>query len=210
MTIEYVVFRAADYETPLWAFPNLSSGRYNLAGQEPPTQYFSLHPMTPWAELLRWLDLRDADDARGFRCPIWTVRVTLEEEPIAVNFETSAGFGVESAELVADDHSICRRLAKALFDSGVRALVAPSAALPGTSNLMVLEPAVVVDYHASPFDSQDFPTALVARDGRCPEGLWDAVHFRGSGARHEALEAHEEGLDFAFMQPAVDSASLRS
>ena len=50
--MEVVTFRLANYETPLWSVENFSAGRYNDADSGY-TQYLSLHPLTPWAELLR-------------------------------------------------------------------------------------------------------------------------------------------------------------
>jgi hypothetical protein len=71
-----VTFRLAAYETPLWATPNFSGGRYNGAG-DGCTQYLSLHPMTPWAELLRNEDRRDRDRALLLRTPLWEVSAAL-------------------------------------------------------------------------------------------------------------------------------------
>ena len=62
--MQVVAFRLANYETPLWAVENFSAGRYNAAGSGF-TQYLSLHPLTPWAELLRNEDRRTRDRARS-------------------------------------------------------------------------------------------------------------------------------------------------
>lgn len=205
MSPAVIAFRAADYETPLWAFPNLSSGRYNVGGRPPATQYLSLHPMTPWAELLRNLDLRDGGAASELRVAIWVIRLELEDVPVEITFDNVARYSLAPEDLVSDDRAACQRLARALDDLGVGAFTAPSAALPGATNLVVLHPAIVIDFDAKPIDPAfEWPTALVSRDGRSPEGLWDAVHHRGAGTRHPALVAWETGESFRFEQPAVE------
>lgn len=210
MSYEATVFRAVDFETPLWAFPNLSDGRYNLANTEPATQYLSLHPMTPWAELLRNLNRRTPEQALAMRVPIWAVRLRMAEEPTAIGFANVDAYSSEPEALVADDQSACRALAATLYGLGLRSFFAPSAALPGTANLVVLEPAVVVDFHAEPLSADDWPTAMAAQDGRCPEGLWNHVHYRGAGVPHPAFEAWRNGDEFEFEQPFVDRTTLRA
>lgn len=207
MSYEAVVYRACGHETPLWAFPNTSAGRYNAAGSLP-TQYLSEHPMTPWAELLRNLDYRTADEARAMRVEVWALRVLLAESPDQIDFDTAGDFGLDAEDLVSDDHRPCRTAAAALHADGVHSFIAPSAALPGTANLVVLEPAVVIDYHAAPIDAEDWPTALLAQNGRCPEDIWDHVHYRAAAAEHAALAAWRAGDEFTFTQPEVTGATL--
>lgn len=207
MSYELVAYRACGHETPLWAFPNLSDGRYNRAGRLP-TQYLSLHPMTPWAELLRNLDHRTANQARTMRVEIWGVRISLIDDPAEISFDTAGSHGVDAEDLVSDDYEQCQALAEQLHANGAHSFIAPSAALPGTSNLVVLEPAVVTDYHSEPIDPEDWPTALLAQNGRCPENLWDHVHYKASPAEHEALTAWRTGDEFTFMQPGVTAATL--
>jgi RES domain-containing protein len=207
LSFELVAYRACGYETPLWAFPNISDGRYNRAGTRP-TQYLSLHPMTPWAELLRNLDHRTAGRAPALRAEIWAVRIILAEDPAEISFDTAGSYGVDAEDLISDDYEQCQSLAELLHANGVHSFIAPSAALPGTSNLVVLEPVVVTDYHFEPIDPEDWPTALLAQDGRCPENLWDHIHYKASPAEHEALVAWRAGDEFTFMQPSVTAATL--
>lgn len=207
MSFELVAYRACGHETPLWAFPNTSDGRYNLAGRVP-TQYLSLHPMTPWAELLRNLDHRTAEKARGVRVEIWGVRISLADDPAEISFGTAGTYGVSADDLVSDDYEQCQSLAERLHAGGVHSFIAPSAALAGTSNLVVLEPAVVTGYHFEPIDPEDWPTALLAQNGRCPENLWDHVHYKALPSEHEALVAWRTGDGFTFMQPSVTATTL--
>jgi hypothetical protein len=205
--LELIAFRLANYETPLWSVENFAAGRYN----EPDagfTQYLSLHPLTPWAELLRNEDRRTRERALLMRYPLWAIRVQLEEAPVEVTFENAGDFGLTAEDLVADDHGPCRALAHAFRERGPTAFLAPSAALPGTTNLVVLEPRVLASWNQIPLDEVDWPGSLAAQDGRCPEGLWDLVHYRGTGSRHPALEAWRDGDELAFEEPEVSTASL--
>jgi hypothetical protein len=205
--LELIAFRLANYETPLWSVENFSAGRYNDpdAGF---TQYLSLHPLTPWAELLRNEDRRTRGRALLMRYPLWAVRVPLDDPPFELTFDNAGDFGLAPEDLVADDHRPCRALAQAFRDAGPTAFLAPSAALPGTTNFVVLEPRVLATWNQTPIDDIDWPGSLTSQDGRCPDGLWDLVRYRGTGTTHAALEAWRSGEDFMFDEPEVSTASL--
>ena len=205
--MEVVAFRLANYETPLWSVENFAAGRYNAAGSGF-TQYLSLHPLTPWAELLRNEDRRTGDRAVLMRYPLWAIRVQLAEAPFDLTFTNAADFGLDPGDLVADEYGPCRAVAETFRASGPRAFTAPSAALAGTTNLVVLEPRVLVSYNQVPFDEIDWPGSMTSQDGRCPDGLWECVHYRASATRHAGLEAWERGEAFAFQEPEVSAAGL--
>jgi hypothetical protein len=205
--LELVAFRLANYETPLWSVPNFAAGRYN----EPDagfTQYLSLHPLTPWAELLRNEDRRTRVQAVLMRYPLWALRLRFDDPPPELTFDNARDFGLTAEDLVADDHTPCRTLARTFRASGPYAFIAPSAALPGTKNLVVLEPHVLVPRNQIPIDEIDWPGSLASQDGRCPEGLWDLVHYRAMQTKHAALEASEHGTDMVFEEPPITTASL--
>ena len=205
--MKLVAFRLANYETPLWAVENFSAGRYNAADSGF-TQYLSLHPLTPWAELLRNEDRRTRDRAILMRYPLWAIRTQIEDDPFHLTFDNAGDFGLDPWDLVDDDHGPCRALAEAFRSGGPTAFTAPSAALPGTTNLIVLEPRVLGSWNQVPLDDIDWPGSMTSQDGRCPEGLWDQVHFRSSGTKHSALEAWEQGDTFEYEEPDVSSAML--
>jgi hypothetical protein len=170
------------------------------------TQYLSLHPMTPWAELLRADDRRTRERALLLRLPIWVIKVRLDEKPLDLAFDNAAGFGLAPEDLVADDYAPCQDFAEEQRSSkdGVRAFLAPSAALPGTRNVVVLDPAVVTAYSAEPLGPEDLPTAMVAQDGRCPDGLWTLVHHRDASTAHAGFAAWRDGEPpLVFEEPAV-------
>jgi hypothetical protein len=209
MPFELVTFRLANFETPLWAMPNLSDGRYNRAGQATgATQYLSLHPMTPWAEILRYEDRRTRDRALLMRYPLWAVRVILEDAPLELTFDSAPDYGLDSEDLVADVHGPCQGLADQFRRGGVNAFIAPSAALPGTRNLVILGERVVIGFEHVPLDDIDLPVAMAAQGGRCPEGLWELTHYRATGTPHPAFEAWQGGEDFVFTEPEVTRDSL--
>lgn len=206
---ELVTFRLANYETPLWAVPNFAAGRYNDP-DDGPTQYLGLHPMTPWAELLRNEDRRTRERALMLRYPLWAIRAQLAVEPAELTFESAPEFGIRPEDLVADDHRACRALARRLRADGPPAFTAPSAALPGTRNLVVLEPRVLTGWQVEPIDAIDWPGALAAQDGRCPDGLWDLVHHRGARRAHAGLAAWAAGEDHVFAEPGPPATPASS
>jgi hypothetical protein len=205
--MEVVAFRLANYETPLWAVENFAAGRYNAAGSGV-TQYLSLHPLTPWAELLRNEDRRTRERAVLMRYPLWAIRAQLAEKPFDLTFDNAVDFGLTPGDLVSDDHGPCQALADTFRSAGPSAFTAPSAAMPGTTNLVVLEPRVLVSFNQVPFDEIDWPGSMTSQDGRCPDGLWELVHYRASGAKHPALDAWDQGDTFAFEEPEVTAATL--
>jgi RES domain-containing protein len=197
-------FRLAAYETPLWALENFSPGRYNAAG-DGATQYLSLHPMTPWAELLRQQRRRTADAALQLRLPMWAIKVGLAKAPTEIGFAEAAACGISADDLVADDQTACREFARRVRSDpdAPRAILVPSAALPGTPNLVLLDPFVAISYLAEPIAPEDLPTSMAAQEGRCPDGLWDLVHHSGSPNVHAALDAWHRGDQYAFAEPPV-------
>lgn len=205
--VELVGFRLANYETPLWSVENFAPGRFNHADRGH-TQYLSLHPLTPWAELLRNEDRRTRERAVLMRYPLWAIRVQLTTEPYALTFANAHEHGLSPRDLVRDDQTLTRALADTFREHGPHAFTAPSAALPGTTNLVLLEPRVLTGWDVVPLDELDLPGSLAAQDGRCPEGLWDLVHFRRTRRKHAALAAYEDGEAFVFEEPPVTTATL--
>jgi hypothetical protein len=205
--LELIAFRLANYETPLWSVENFAAGRYNEADAGF-TQYLSLHPLTPWAELLRNEDRRGRERAVLMRYPLWALRVQLAEAPLELTFDNAGQFGLSAEDLVADDHGPCRALARRFREDGPKAFLAPSAALPGTTNLVILAPRVLASWNQVPLDELDWPGSLTSQDGRCPEGLWELVHYRETGTIHAALEAWQDGEELIFDEPEVSTASL--
>lgn len=142
------------------------------------------------------------------RYRLWAIRAELDETPFELAFDNAGDFGLEPDDLVADDQGLCRALAEAFRGGGPKAFTAPSAALPGTTNLVVLEPRVLISWNQVPIDDIDWPVSITSQDGRCPEGLWQSVHYLGTGTRHPGLDAWARGDIFEFTEPEVSAATL--
>ncbi len=172
--VELTTYRCAAWETPFLVDANPSAGRYNRAG-EAPTTYLGLHPLTPWAEVLGALAVRDEAGAREVRPPLWTARVALEErDVIELTFDVAADFGLTAEDLVTDDRTACQAFAVGLRvdPSGPKAIIAPSAALPGTRNLVLLGERVISPLLLEPIDpAVDTPASIAAVRGPAPTDL---------------------------------------
>ena len=164
-----VAYRAANWDTPLWAAPNPVAGRFNAAGSGP-TQYLCLHPLGPWAEQARALerelgrrllepDLQLLEPSRRY----WVVRLP-ELEIFDLGFDSAPEVGLSPLDLVDDDHSACRRAAD-VHGRAPGAVTAawryPSAALPGTFNLVFFGPRRATAFDAAPAGSR-WPASVAA------------------------------------------------
>jgi len=209
--VEHIAYRCAAWDTPFWVDANPIAGRFNRAG-EAPTSYLGLHPLTPWAELLRFLDIRDEASARGVRPPLWTARVVLEEsETVDLSFDTAADFGIDPEDLVADDWHPCQALAAGLRldPAAPKAIVTPSAALPGTRNLVLLGERVISPMLMDPIDiAVDTPASIATVRGRAPTDLLDLVQYQATGIRHPGFEAWEAGYDYTLEEPQLRAEEI--
>lgn len=201
---ESVVYRVAAWDTPLWALHNRSPARFNYAGQGQ-TQYLALHPLTPWAEIGRNQERVSANELSELRLPVWALRIILDVNPERIGFAEAASWGLSAEELVADDHSACRRLAEQLRTDAAapKAIIVPSAALPGTESLVIFGARVRIGYLDSPIDEEDVPLSLAALRARPPLGLESLIHPKSSPTDHPALDAWLSGDDFEFTEPAT-------
>lgn len=202
--MKFDAFRIANYYTPVRVKPNKSGQRYNHS-ESGPTQYFSLHPLTPWAEFLRAQDRRTLSRLREMRLRYWVLKVNVDS-CLELTFESAHLFDLQPEDLISDDHGPCREFAeKCRHDSGMpSALLVPSAALPGTRNLVVLGPQVLSPYESEPIDEGDVPGAVAAEDALSLDLLLPKVRFRGEP--HDEFEAWKAGRDFLFSEPIIPGA----
>lgn len=193
-------FRVASWDTPLRVNPNRNAGRWNSAGSAA-TQYIALHPLATWAEYVRWHDLREAEALRGLRLGVWAMRVIVEDV-LVVGFENASELGLTAEDLVSDDWSACQAAAERLRSdrAAAKVLQVPSAALPGTRNIVILGPRVGTAYSLEPVSSVDLPATLAAAGARPPAGILDLVRFRGED--HAELDAWRLGVPFELVEPA--------
>jgi len=203
VTVELVCYRAAAWLTPLRTRNHGTLGGRFHEPQGRATQYLSLHPLTPWAEVLRNQGITDPDDYADLRIPVWALRVVLPEPPALLDFDAAAvRSDLTPEDLVGDDPAACRRLAATLRadPDAPRVLRVPSAALPGTENLVILEPRRSVEYLQAPRRRQQVPAALTSVRARPPAALAPFVRHRGQA--HAGLEAWRRGQAFAL--PAIE------
>jgi RES domain-containing protein len=196
---ETTAWRIAAWDTPLWIAGSRRAGRYNRAG-DPPTQYLCLHPWGPWAELLRWSDRRTREEAAELSTRLWSVRLTLPAAPRRITFDDAAGMGIDAADLVSDDHTVCQELADEARSRGDSSVVVPSAALAGTENLVVFGPRAMSPWQLPPVDVDVDVPAAVAGD-RAGSPLAVLPHVRWRGEPHRGLAGWQAGRPYTFLEP---------
>jgi hypothetical protein len=197
--VEAVGYRWADYDTPLWASPNRLPGRFHLLGSDA-TQYWSLHPLGPWAEYVRAHGIRDTPGLLAISSRVWAGTFALPDSAVAeVTFDTAGEWEMVPEALVDDDRTACQELGDAVRSS-YDALVVPSAALPGTRNLVVFGARLAAPYGAPPVDPDlDVPVAVTAEGSHPPASLLTLVRHRGDA--HPGLQAWQAGGDLAPPSP---------
>jgi RES domain-containing protein len=192
-----ICYRFAAYATPLRTVPAWQPARFSSGDEDEPTQYLSLHPLGPLAELMRGADLRTPEQVRAVRTRTWVLRIPSEDLP-EITFDTAEEFGITAEQLVGDDHRPCRQLADRLRRNVVGAVV-PSAALPGTRNVVLFGARVAAPYLAEPVSTLDIPASITADAARPLVSLLSLVRF--IGIAHKELEAWRDGDAFQFHEP---------
>jgi hypothetical protein len=194
-----VAYRLASWRRPLRTEPSRVAGRFHRMTEAAPTQYLCLHPVGPWAEFVRSSELQTREQLALVRHRTWALRVDLEGLP-RIGFAEAAEHGLRPGDLVSDDLRACHRLADRLRGQGVEGAIIPSAALPGTDNIVLFGERAAAPYLIEPFSHIDVPASLTADGGRPPLGVLDRVRRRG--APHPALEAWRAGVQFRFAEPS--------
>jgi hypothetical protein len=205
---QYIAYRCSAYPSPFWEDPNPQPGRFNRAG-EAPTTYLGLHPLTPWAELLRAFDRRTPADVRGLRPVSWAARILAEPlDVVELGFDTACDYGLDPADLVSDDLGPCQDFAAELRDDpdAPKIIIAPSAALPGTPTITLLGRRVSAPYDLEPNQDPDVDTSVAptAALGSSLLSLVELVHYRDAAEPHPALAAWHAGSAYVFDEPAVN------
>lgn len=195
-----IAYRHAAWDTPWWVNPNRNAGRYNRAG-DPPTQYWCLHPLGPAAELLRSQGAMSEADLGTIRLRLWAARVEVADIP-EVTFDNADRFGLRAEELVAEELRPTQELAHRLRADGTPGLLAPSAALPGTTLMVLFGPRLLFPYLLDPIDPEDQVPTAHAADSLVPDEVVPFV--RGRGDQHSALEEwRSAGVCPVWRDPAV-------
>jgi RES domain-containing protein len=180
--VKFTVFRHAAYDSPWWAFPSARPGRFNRARQDT-VQYLCLHPLGPAAEMLRH-NVGQGGDADEVILNLWTAVVDVSDVR-RVDFDECATYGCTPDELVGDDYAPTQLLADEVRASGASALVVPSAALPGTHNLILFGVRVLHPFLWQPFAPEEIPTGHLTDGARVAAEA--AGHVRWFGTDHSSL-----------------------
>ena len=129
----------------------------------------------------------------------WALRIELAGL-VRIGFAEAAEHGLRPGDLVSDDLRACHRLADRLRAAGAPGAIVPSAALPGTENVVLFGERAAAPYPLEPLSRIDVPASLTADGGRPPRGLLERVRRRGEP--HPALEAWRAGEPFRFAEPS--------
>lgn len=196
-----VAYRHAAYDTPWWVNPSRRQGRFHRALRET-TQYLCLHPLGPAAEFLRHhLGPDGVSAADTAQLNLWAAMIETDGV-VPVAFDDCEDHGITPDELVGDDgYAPTQALADRLRAAGATGLRVPSAALPGTDNLVLFGPRVLHSYLATATSAEECPT------GHLSDGARPAVEalplVRWLGAPHFALEAWKRSGVYAPLEDPI-------
>lgn len=171
---------------PLWASASRRGGRWNLSHQDA-TQYAALSAEAPFAELIRHENLRTEEEAAMLRTTLWQLRVDEGALADYSTFEKAEEAGFPPEALVDDDHERCQAEAAWLRSHGLRGVLGPSAALPGSTNLTLFGPRVAVQWDVPPKLAFALPVQRLAT-GAPPRGLVGRVCYYGQA--HAGLRSY--------------------
>jgi RES domain len=181
--MKYTAYRHAAYDSPWWPFPSPDDGRFHRAGRDT-VQYLSLHPLGPAAEMLRHQVGPDGDPD-DLILNLWAAAVDVDDVK-RVDFDDCATYGRTVDELVGDDYTATQALADAVRASGATAMIVPSAALPGTHNLVLFGVRLLAPYLWEPLMAEEIPTGHLTDGARAAAEV--AGHVRWIGRPHTAAE----------------------
>jgi FXSXX-COOH protein len=202
------VFRAIGGRLPLWVTPNVVDGRFNgatpLAGAAPPgarpVQYLCLHPLGPLAEAIRH-DETGLPEAIRRNLFVGYVRL---RRVLHVDIPAASDMGIEPEALVGDDYAVTRNWLDGILQSLPRleGLRVPSAALPGTENLVLFGARRPSPYPGPGRRAVDLPMAAIGLDASAIERLTARV-TRFGASPHPAVAAFRAGRPYGFTQPSA-------
>lgn len=142
----------------------------------------------------------DLERLLELRARVWVLR--LQEPRVAsITFDNATNFGLEPADLVADDYGACQMFGDRCRqeDDMPKVFRVPSAALPGTDNLVLFAPRVLAPYDSIPIDQIDVPGSIVAEGAHPLHTLIDRVRYVGE--LHQYLESWKRGAEWSFEEP---------
>lgn len=181
-----VAFRYSNYDTPFWVRPNSESGRWHRRG-DGPTQYLSATVEGAWAELIRAEGLSSEAEVSLIRMPMWAAKIHVQRIADYASFEKAAAAGFQPEALIEDDYGRCQEEGERLRQAGFQGVLAPSAALPGATNLTLFGAKVASTWEIKPLLASSIPATTIAV-GSPPEGIVERV--RQAGEVHSLYEQY--------------------
>ncbi|MHB1583190.1 MAG: RES family NAD+ phosphorylase [Acidimicrobiales bacterium] len=178
-----VAYRHAAYDSPWWAYPSSREGRFHRAGRDT-VQYLCLHPLGPAAEMLRH-NVGPAGNPDDVVLNLWVARLEVHDV-VHISFDDCAAYGLTPDELVADDYGPTQALADRMRAAGSLGLIVPSAALPGTDNLVLFGIRVLHPYLWVPLTAEEIQTGHLSDGARPPREAASLVRWFGDP--HPSLE----------------------
>jgi hypothetical protein len=182
-----IAHRYSSYDTPFWVRENSLAGRWHRVG-EGPTQYLSLSTDGAWAELIRNEELRAEDEVAMVSVSMWAVLIDQGMIADYSTFELAERAGFDPSALVDENYELCQIEAARLRDLGYAGVQAPSAALPGATNLTLFGARVASTWDRAPILASSIPATIITK-GAPPPGLLEKACHRG--AAHAGLAAHK-------------------
>lgn len=186
LSISTIAHRYSSYDTPFWVRENTQVGRWHATG-DGATQYLSSSTDGAWAELIRNEELRAEDEVAMVSVSMWAVAVTQGMIVDYSSFELAEMAGFDPSALIDEDYERCQREGARLRALNYAGVLAPSAALPGATNLTLFGPRMASTWDRPPLLASSIPATIITK-GAPPPGLLARV--RRTGETHAGLVAH--------------------
>jgi hypothetical protein len=130
---------------------------------------------------------------------LWTAVLDIDDVT-RVDFDDCERYGRTVDELVGDDYTPTQALGGAVKASGAIAMVVPSAALPGTHNLILFGVRLLHPFLWEPLMPEEVPTGHLTDNARAAAEV--AGHVRRFGTAHTAAAQEKAtGTDDLFDDP---------
>jgi hypothetical protein len=141
----------------------------------------------PAAEMLRH-NVGPDGDPDDVVLNLWTAVLDIDDVT-RVDFDDCERYGRTVDELVGDDYTPTQALGGAVKASGAIAMVVPSAALPGTHNLILFGVRLLHPFLWEPLMPEEVPTGHLTDGARAAAEV--AGHVRWFGTAHTAAEQYK-------------------
>jgi hypothetical protein len=132
---------------------------------------------------------------------LWTAVVDIDGV-VLMEFDDCEAYGLTPDELVGDDYTPTQKFADDVRAGGGTAMIVPSAALPGTRNLILFGVRLLQPFLWDPLMPEEIPTGHLTDGARPPAEV--ASHVRWIGVAHKAVEQWKAtGENFLFDDPTA-------